>query len=134
MELRIIFHHWAFCTLMVGDAHPTCFISALLALCPNVPSSAVTTDSSEESLQADAQGAMPELSEEIRQAIEQDDTTQLSALLEANPDLVAAETDYGRPLYMAAEKGNTAAAALLLEKGAQVDERTKKIGGEFKPL
>ena len=94
------------------------FISALLALCPNIETT--------------AQGADP--SDKIYEAISQGDPTQLSAILQGHPEYLDFKTDYGTPLYIAAENGNMDAAKLLLEKGAKINEKTRKVNGDFTAL
>jgi ankyrin repeat protein len=94
------------------------FISALLALCPNIETNSKIADPSDK----------------IYEAIVQGDSAMLSKLLERNPEFANFKTDYGTPLYIAADKGNKDAAMLLLEKGANVNGITKKINGEFTPL
>lgn len=94
------------------------FVSALLALCPNVEAGSAAADPSNE----------------IYLAITEGDLAKLAAMLDRSPELVGFNTDYGTPLYIAAEKGKKEAAALLIAKGAKVDERTRKMGGEFTAL
>jgi ankyrin repeat protein len=94
------------------------FISALLALCPNVESGSAIADPSDG----------------IRDAIMKGDTPKLSALIEGHPEFANYNTDYGTPLYIAAENGKTDAAEILIRKGARVDGITKNYWGELTPL
>jgi ankyrin repeat protein len=86
------------------------FISALLALCPNVKS--------------DSSAANP--SDEIYQSIMQGNSRKLLSLLEGNPELLIVKTNYGPLLYIAAENGNKDIVELLLAKGADVNAKTDR--------
>jgi ankyrin repeat protein len=106
------------------------FASALLRLCPNagIDSSPVV---SKEGSKIPIDTA---LSADICNSVQQGDINKVKSMLDANPELINASNDYGTLLCIAAGRGNKEVAELLIDRGANVNEKVIRINGDFTPL